>query len=370
MWIASSLDRVLKPTIAALGNFDGVHQGHQQVIRPILPDQEFAQRSIRGTKTVYSSVITFTPHPQEFFTGQPKALLTVLPEKAALLAALGVEQLILLPFNRELANLTPQEFVSDLLVDCLAVKAVSVGQDFCFGLQRSGTAQDLQTLAATKGVNVHVTPLQFWQNQELTFPETMRGDERDQPCFKNLQQQHFEQRISSSAIRKALLAGEVHFAQQLLGRPYSLEGLVVSGQQLGRTLGFPTANLQVQTHKFLPRSGVYAVQVEILPVEGQPLYLPAVLNIGQRPTVQGREQTIEVHLLDWSGNLYDRTLRVHFHHFLRSEQKFNALDHLKAQIQADCDIAAELFAGRGVSGAKVETMAAKTSLPSTGKGKW
>ncbi|MGA0199636.1 MAG: bifunctional riboflavin kinase/FAD synthetase, partial [Prochlorotrichaceae cyanobacterium] len=129
MWIASSLDRVLKPTIAALGNFDGVHQGHQQVIRPILPDQEFAQGSIQGIKTkVYSSVITFTPHPQEFFTGQPKALLTVLPEKAALLAALGVEQLILLPFNRELANLTPQEFVSDLLVDCLAVKAVSVGQ--------------------------------------------------------------------------------------------------------------------------------------------------------------------------------------------------------------------------------------------------
>jgi riboflavin kinase/FMN adenylyltransferase len=374
VWIASSLDRVLKPTIAALGNFDGVHQGHQQVIRPILPDQEFAQGSIQGIKTkVYSSVITFTPHPQEFFTGQPKALLTVLPEKAALLAALGVEQLILLPFNRELANLTPQEFVSDLLVDCLAVKAVSVGQDFCFGLQRSGTAQDLQTLAATKGVNVHITPLQFWQNQERFLPETVLEDEPEQPCLQNLQQQriqHFDQRISSSAIRKALLTGEVAFAQQLLGRPYSLEGLVVSGQQLGRTLGFPTANLQVHAHKFLPRSGVYAVQVEILPVEGQPLYLPAVLNIGQRPTVQGREQTIEVHLLDWSGHLYDRTLRVHFHHFLRSEQKFNALEQLKAQIQADCDIAAELLAGRGVSGARVETMAAKTSLPSTGKGKW
>ena len=343
MWIASSLDRVLKPTIAALGNFDGVHQGHQEVIRPILPHQEFARQSMAGEqRRVYTSVITFTPHPQEFFTGQPKTLLTLLPEKAALLAALGVDQLILLPFNRELANLTPQEFVSDLLVDCLAVKGVSVGQDFCFGQKRSGTAQDLKALAAQAGVKVHITPLQEQLNQ----------------------------RISSSAIREALRQGEIAFVNDLLGRSYTLEGVVVKGQQLGRTLGFPTANLQVNAHKFLPRSGVYAVWVELLPAPLKPVYLPAVLNMGHRPTVQGREQTIEVHLLRWSGNLYDRSLRIHFQHFLRSEQKFESLEQLKTQIQRDCDTGAELLRAANPPGAKVETMAANTSLSSTAKGKW
>lgn len=354
MWIADRLDRVLKPTIAALGNFDGVHLGHQQVIRPILPPQDFARQSTAGAK-VYTSVITFTPHPQEFFTGQPKTLLTVLPEKAALLAALGVEQLILLPFNRELASLTPQEFVLDLLVDCLGAKGVSVGDDFCFGLRRSGTAQDLRDLAAQVGSKVYITPLQFWQGQDVP-----------------------QQRISSSAIRDALQQGEVPFANELLGRSYSLEGRVVRGQQLGRTLGFPTANLQVNPHKFLPRSGVYAVFVEVLPglsesvtpIKTTPLYLPAVLNIGHRPTVQGREQTIEVHLLHWSGTLYDRTLRVHFQHFLRSEQKFNGLEQLKAQIQMDCETAVGLLGEPEALGAKVETIAAKTSLSSTAKGKW
>jgi riboflavin kinase/FMN adenylyltransferase len=343
VWIASSLDRVLKPTIAALGNFDGVHQGHQQVIRPILPAQEFARQSIAGEqRKVYTSVITFTPHPQEFFTGQPKTLLTLLPEKAALLAALGVDQLILLPFNRELASLTPQQFVLDLLVDCLAVKGVSVGQDFCFGLKRSGTAQDLQALAAQAGVKVHITPLQEQLNQ----------------------------RISSSAIREALRQGEIAFANDLLGRAYTLEGVVVKGQQLGRTLGFPTANLQVNAHKFLPRSGVYAVWVELLPVSDQPRYLPAVLNIGHRPTVQGREQTIEVHLLHWSGNLYDRSLRIHFQCFLRSEQKFESLEQLKTQIQMDCETGLELLRAADPLGARVETIAANTSLSSTAKGKW
>ena len=343
VWIASSLDRVLKPTIAALGNFDGVHQGHQQVIRPILPAQEFARQSIAGEqRKVYTSVITFTPHPQEFFTGQPKTLLTLLPEKAALLAALGVDQLILLPFNRELASLTPQQFVLDLLVDCLAVKGVSVGQDFCFGLKRSGTAQDLQALAAQAGVKVHITPLQEQLNQ----------------------------RISSSAIREALRQGEIAFANDLLGRAYTLEGVVVKGQQLGRTLGFPTANLQVNAHKFLPRSGVHAVWVELLPVSDQPRYLPAVLNIGHRPTVQGREQTIEVHLLHWSGNLYDRSLRIHFQCFLRSEQKFESLEQLKTQIQMDCETGLELLRAADPLGARVETIAANTSLSSTAKGKW
>ena len=380
VWIASSLDRVLKPTIAALGNFDGVHQGHQQVIRPILPHQDFAQQAIAGEqRKVYTSVITFTPHPQEFFTGQPKSLLTLLPEKAALLAALGVEQLILLPFNRELASLTPQEFVLDLLVDCLEVKGVSVGQDFCFGLKRSGTAEDLRALAAQAGVKVQITPLQFWQRQERSLSveedpcvrklkNTAKNKGTSQEHLEPLEPEQLHQRISSSAIREALRQGDVGFAHQLLGRAYTLEGVVVKGQQLGRTLGFPTANLQVNAHKFLPRSGVYAVWVELLPAPRQPLYLPAVLNIGHRPTVQGREQTIEVHLLHWSGNLYDRSLRIHFQHFLRSEQKFESLDQLKAQIQMDCETGAALLAAE--PGAKVETMAANTSLSSTAKGKW
>lgn len=295
MWITSSLDTVKTPTFVALGNFDGVHRGHQQVIQPILGNS-------------FATVVTFYPHPQEFFTGQRRSLLTPLDEKADCLSRLGVEQLLLLPFDQALADLTPQEFVAKILVERLQAGRVSVGQDFCFGKRRSGTTADLQAIAAQFGIAVQIVPL-----------HTDEGE-----------------RISSSAIRHALQTGNLPSANRLLGRPYTLIGKVVPGQQLGRTIGFPTANLQLPPEKFLPRQGVYSVWVKC---PSQANQLPGVMNLGNRPTVDGTVQTVEVHLLDWSGDLYGEELVVSLDSFLRPEQKFSGLDDLKTQIQADCVLA-------------------------------
>lgn len=312
MWITSCLDTVRKPTAVALGNFDGVHLGHRQVIQPILRPALAAGdgRAVGQFDSVdpltHSTVVTFNPHPQEFFTGQSRELLTPLDEKAQHLRQLGVEQLVLLPFNRELAALTPTEFVEKVLVQALGVRAISVGQDFCFGRKRLGTSEDLKAIASLYGVTVHVVPL-----------HTLKGD-----------------RISSSAIRQALQQGDVELANRLLGRPYALVGDVEYGQQVGRTLGFPTANLRLPAEKFLPRFGVYAVSVNGAGLETD-RNIPGVMNIGYRPTVAGTQQTVEVHLLDWTGDLYGQTLTVNLKHFLRPEQKFASLTELKAQIQQD-----------------------------------
>lgn len=360
MRVTNSLDTVLTPTAVALGNFDGLHLGHRQVIQPVLRQdssvgwldgrstlshqfegtaEEQSRAEVALLPTIardqpYATVVTFHPHPREFFTGQSRPALTPIDEKAALMRAIGVEQLVLLPFNRELANLSPQEFVEHILIQRLQAKRISVGQNFCFGCQRSGTIADLQALAATFGVEVVIAPTQ----------------------------NHHGGRISSSAIRQALQAGEIAFANRLLGRPYRLIGHVVEGQQLGRKLGFPTANLQLPPEKFLPRPGVYGVRVVISnPVETSPESpdpsanfsndannlaegLPGVMNLGCRPTVAGTQLTVEVHLLDWSGDLYGKTLAVNLESFLRPEQKFSSLDALKAQIQADCVTARETLA--------------------------
>lgn len=300
MWITSSLTNSLTPTAVALGNFDGIHQGHRQVISPVL----------NGDGHDRSTVVSFSPHPREFFSGQPRALLTPQSEKAHQLQMMGVEQLVLLPFNRELAALDPQQFVEEVLVRHLRAKQVSIGQDFRFGCKRSGTATDLRNIAEACGIGVTIVPL-------FTF----KG-----------------KRISTSAIREALDQGDLTMANRMLGRSYSLVGEVVEGQQLGRTIGFPTANLQVPPEKFLPRQGVYGVRVfgEALNSD-QPVL--GVMNIGNRPTVNGTQQTIEVHLLDWMGDLYGQTLTVELEQFIRPEQKFASLDELKAQIKADCETA-------------------------------
>jgi len=312
--VTSALDTVSVPTAIALGNFDGVHQGHRQVIQPISRLDDAAE----GVKTV----VTFHPHPQEFFSGQPRNLLTPLAEKALQLEELGIEQLVLLPFDRDLAVLSPEQFVSQILVAGLQAKQVSVGQDFCFGKGRTGTANDLKTIAATYGVEVTIASLK---------------------CVNDT-------RISSSAIRQALLNGEVATANSLLGRSYSLVGEVVSGQQIGRTLGFPTANLQLPPEKFLPKYGVYAVRVQICDQVDGLLHcnsrsISGVMNLGNRPTVEGTRLIPEVHLFDWLDDLYGKVLAVHLEHFIRSEQKFTSLDELKAQIHADCEVARSYLNG-------------------------
>jgi riboflavin kinase / FMN adenylyltransferase len=304
VWTSTSLQTALTPSAIALGNFDGIHCGHRQVIEPVLAARE------QAVLRLYATVVSFSPHPREFFSRQPLALLSPFEERIALLEQTGVDQLMVLPFDQELANLSPEEFVDQILVDRLQAKHISVGKDFRFGHRRAGNADLLQQLAAHHGIEVTQVSLQ-----------TLDGE-----------------RISSSAIRQALAVGDIQTTSQLLGRPYRLIGKVVEGQKVGRTIGFPTANLQLPSNKLVPAQGVYGVRVSGKDLN-QGNALSGVMNIGNRPTVNGLEQTIEVHILDWQGDLYGQELTVELLEFIRSEQRFPSLDALKEQISADCAIA-------------------------------
>ncbi|MDZ8035112.1 MAG: bifunctional riboflavin kinase/FAD synthetase [Nostoc sp. DedQUE08] len=340
--VAFSSVGLLTPTAVALGKFDGVHLGHQRVIQPVLhagghlsvaSSPHSKENQLTNQEYTYSTVVTFDPHPQEFFTGQPRTLLTPLDEKVQQLRSLGVEQLVLLPFDKELSALTPEEFVEKILVQQLRCERISIGQDFCFGEKRSGTAQDLQLLAAKHNIPVTIVPLQ-----------TYTGDSSTQTsCVSTTPTQ--DARISTSLIRQTLEQGDIENANLLLGRPYALLGDVVQGQQLGRTIGFPTANLQLPKEKFLPRQGVYAVRVFTLneTTDTAPSENLGVMNIGNRPTINGTYSSAEVHLFDWSGDLYGKKLVVQLVKFLRPEQKFPSLEALKTQIQLDCVVAREVL---------------------------
>ncbi len=341
MRVAFSSEGLLTPTAVALGKFDGVHLGHQRVIQPVLhggnlsvaSSPQSKENQLTNQEYTYSTVVTFDPHPQEFFTGQPRTLLTPLDEKVQQLRSLGVEQLVLLPFDKELSALTPEEFVEKILVQQLRCQQISIGQDFCFGEKRSGTAQDLQLLAAKYNIPVTIVPLQ-----------TYTGDSSIQTsCVSTTPTQ--DARISTSLIRQTLEQGDIENANLLLGRPYTLLGDVVQGQQLGRTIGFPTANLQLPKEKFLPRQGVYAVRVFTLEETSDtaPSENLGVMNIGNRPTVNGTYSSAEVHLFNWSGDLYGKKLVVQLVKFLRPEQKFPSLEALKTQIQLDCVVAREVL---------------------------
>ena len=360
MWITSSLETVLTPTAVALGNFDGLHRGHQRVVQPILnsPTTPSTVAPHQGSKVLlaqpqfppsvsapvpsnpatvsasdteaaqrcYGTVVTFYPHPRTFFTGEAKPLLTPIDEKVDMLRKLGADQLVLLPFNQALAALTPEQFVEQILIQQLQARRISVGFDFQFGKGRAGNVVDLQKIAARSGVEVIIVPRYSCD----------QGD-----------------RISSSLIRQALQQGEIERANHLLGRPYVLQGSVVKGQQLGRTLGFPTANLQLPAEKFLPRFGVYAVWVTLPTVPTtmtSPSPVMGVMNIGCRPTVEGEQVTVEVHLLHWSGDLYGQLVSVELIDFLRPEHQFPSVEQLKTQIQADCVRAVEVLQRSQFSG--------------------
>lgn len=301
MQVTTALTDVLTPTAIALGNFDGLHRGHQEVLKPIL------EGKTSFFSEFYPSVVTFDPHPRVFFTGERRQLLTPLDEKVAILEKLGIKQLILLPFDQELAALSPKAFFEAILVQRLQAKQISIGQDFRFGYQRQGTAQTLRIFAAKFGISVNITALKT--------------------CDANI-------RISSSLIRQGLAKGEIQQVNQMLGRSYALVGKVSKGKQIGRTIGFPTANLAIAPDKLLPRYGVYGGWVSL---EGMTPPILAAVNIGVKPTLGGLFPTVEVHLLDWQGDLYDQNLKVNLEIFIRPEQKFSGLNLLKQQIKTDCD---------------------------------
>ena len=321
-----------------------MHLGHQHVIEPVLTHKgglpalvmaedmclQAAEASgystppgattkpawdtVTSDSAEWASVVTFFPHPKEFFSGHFRPLLTPLEEKSRQLACLGVDQLVLLPFNAELANLDATAFVEQILIRDLQATHISVGCDFHFGKGRGGNAELLCAIATRHHIPVTVVPLH----------------------------NDTEGRISSSRIRQALTDGVLGKANQLLGRPYTLTGQVVRGKQLGRTIGFPTANLRLPSDKFIPCQGVYSVKAfGILP---EPKPLLGVMNIGNRPTVAGQDLSVEVHLFDWAGHLYGKTLTVSLESFIRPEQKFASLDALKDQIAQDCETAKMTFA--------------------------
>ena len=305
-----------RPTAIALGSFDGLHQGHRRVIAAVTERPGAASDPI-------PTVVSFWPHPREVLYGEPRLRLDLPAEKLHLLEPLGIEQLVLVPFTGELAALSPEAFVEQVLVGQLAAQRIAVGDNFRFGAGRSGDSQTLAAIGQRHGIDVQVLPM-LWDGQE---------------------------RVSSSRIRRALAAGDVAEARRLLERPYRFSGRVVRGRGLGRELGWPTANLQVDGRKFLPLEGVYAAAAS---VSGGPL-LPAVMNLGPQPTVDPMAPSaVEVHLLDRCLELDGMELLVEPLQLLRRQQTFASFEALSAQIAADADRARALSAGVGVGEAPAD----------------
>lgn len=277
--------------VVCVGNFDGVHLGHQWLIG----------RALASGLPV--TLVTFEPHPREYFEGDDAPpRLTSLREKLSLMQRAGLRQVLALPFRRALATLSPEAFVKQVLVDGLGAARLLVGEDFRFGQARRGDLHLLEQLGAVHGYAVEVAPAFCLQGE----------------------------RVSSSGLRRLLAAGDLATAQRWLGRPYALCGRVVRGAQLGRQLGFPTANLAMQGRK-VPLAGVFVVRAET--AAGQ--VYRGVANLGTRPTLGGLGQVLEVHILDDTPDLYGQRLQVHFLKRLREEQRFSDVAALKQQIAAD-----------------------------------
>lgn len=290
--------------VMTIGNYDGVHRGHQAVL-------EALKRKGRAA-SLPALVMTFEPTPQEFFApGTAPARLSSLREKIEDMAAFGVNRVLCARFDARMAALPPERFIRDYLVDGLGARFVVVGDDFRFGHNRAGDFALMRTLGERYGFEV--ASLQTFSNG----------------CA----------RVSSTRVREALAAGDTDTAAALLGRPYRVTGRVVGGQRLGRKLGFPTANLRFGRRP-APAFGVYAVSVRVRPDTPR----AALASFGTRPTVNGRDCLLEVYVLDFGEDLYGRRLDVEFLKFLRPEARFDTLDALTAQMHRDEDEARAFFA--------------------------
>ena len=294
-----------EPSVVTIGNFDGVHRGHQVLLRRAVA---LAERN--GARSV---AVTFDPHPAVLLRADaaPPRLQT-LEDRVATLAAAGLDTVLVLPFTRELASSTPAAFVAEVLAGSLAAVRVVVGTNFRFGAKAAGDVVTLLELGEQHGF----------------APEAVTLLEMD------------GRRISSSAIREHLQDGDLAWATVALGRPYQLGGIVIRGDGRGRGIGFPTANLALDPDLVVPATGVYAGHALL---DGS--WVPAVTNVGLRPTFDGTTRTVEVHLLDVDRDLYGQQLAFRFLHRLRSEQRFDGVEALVAQIGADVARARGLLAG-------------------------
>lgn len=289
--------------VLTIGNFDGVHRGHAEVIAKL----------IRKSKqfNLPACLMTFEPQPQELFRGeQAPARLSTLRDKLLLLDELGIDNVLCVNFNAKFANQPAKDFIENLLVKQLGVKYLVVGDDFCFGKDREGNFEMLCRAGEQYGFTV------------VSTQSFVLGDKR----------------VSSTIIRQALVKGQLEQARRLLGHPYTLSGRIAHGQKIGRTIGFPTANIALK-RKVVPVRGVFAVKVYW---DDSDIY-EGVANIGFRPTVNGQVCQLEVHLFDFDGDIYGQTVEVELVAKIRDEQPFDSLDALKKQILDDADRARALF---------------------------
>ncbi len=310
MQVISNLDSLKSPprrTVLTIGNFDGVHLGHREIFRRVVRRAQ----EIDGT----AAVLTFEPHPLRLLApDKAPPRINTPEEKVRLLTASCIDLLVVLDFTRELAGLPAADFVAEILVRRLGLKHLIVGYDYAFGRNREGDVKFLAAQAQVHGFTLEVL-------------EPIRAG---------------EEVYSSTRIRDMLQKGEVAEAVGVLGRNFTLDGIVVHGDRRGRQLGFPTANLATEK-ELLPREGVYAVKVK-----WREASYDAVINIGRRPTFDGASPTLEIHLLDFSGDLYGERLRIYFVARLREERRFASVNALQKAVLADIACAREVLAGAQV----------------------
>ncbi len=299
---------IARPTVLTLGVFDGLHLGHQLIMQTVV---ERARCS-----GAVPTVITFDPHPRAVLhPASAPPLLQTFDQKIEGFGVMGIEQSIVVRFTKQFAQISAEQFLRDVVRERLQAREVYLGCGFAFGRHREGNIQLLREASERLGFDADEVP-----------EVRLRG-----------------QRISSSRIRELLSEGRVNLARRMLGRPYGVEGRVVRGYERGRTIGFPTANLQPQ-NRVIPRRGVYVTATLI---EGN--WRRSVTNVGTRPTFENEaEPSIETYVMDWSGDLYGDVVRVRFLRRLRAEQKFNSVDELKRRIKADVERAASYFRRGGV----------------------
>ena len=299
---------ILRPTVLTLGVFDGLHLGHQEIMKTVV-------RRARDVRAV-ATAITFDPHPRAvLFPESAPPLLQTLDQRLANFEVLGIQQAIVIPFTREFATQDAAEFLRSVVHDRLHAREVYLGKGFAFGKDRGGNIDLLRKMS-----------------EELGF----FADEVPEVCLRG-------HRISSSKIRKQLAAGHVNLTRRMLGRPYGVEGVIIRGNRRGHTIGFPTANLKPH-NRVVPKYGVYATATL---VEGK--WRRSITNIGVRPTFEHEaEPSIETYIFDFDSDLYGDVLRVRFLHRIRDERKFSGIDELKAQIEKDSARALNYFRHEGV----------------------
>ncbi len=289
---------IKEPTSLAIGSFDGLHEGHRTLIRSVVNEYEC-------TPTIAS----FWPHPREILYKETRLRLDLPSEKLPLLENLGIKQLVLIPFNLNLSRLSAEEFIDNILINQLQARNISVGENFRFGYKRSGDINTIKNSIKNKNIKLNIVPLL-----------------KDQ-----------EGRISSSRVRQLLLQGDLLKAKVLLKRPYSFSGKVVKGKGIGKRIGFPTANLQIDGRKFLPGEGVYAAWTKEAHSGNK---FPSVMNLGPQPTINpSSPSAVEVHIIDKNINLYGLELIVEPVKMIRTQIKFSNVKELSDQISKDKELA-------------------------------